>query len=140
MHLKKLCVGCDSIDDLAAWQNQRLKQMRSAGQKPQLRHVTRHMPKQYDAIVREGSLYWIIKGWMVVRQKITGLETIQNEEGESRCAILLDKKLVRVAPTAHRPFQGWRYLAPEDAPNDILESDDQIPAELAAELRGLGLF
>ena len=37
LHLIKLCVGCDSIEDLADWQAERLKARRKAGEKrPQL--------------------------------------------------------------------------------------------------------
>ena len=141
MHLKKLCVGCDSIDDLAGWQKQRLREMKARGEKPRLRHVTRHAPKQADIIMASGSLFWIIKGWIMVRQKITGFDLIENDEGEKRCAILLDKILVRVVPTPHRPFQGWRYLTPDDAPADISGyASDALPPHLLADLRDLGLL
>ena len=40
VHLVKLCVGCDSIEDLASWQAERLKQMKAEKKKPELFHRT----------------------------------------------------------------------------------------------------
>ena len=44
LHLIKLCVGCDAIEDLAACQSERLRQMTKAAQKPELFHSTFPMP------------------------------------------------------------------------------------------------
>jgi hypothetical protein len=62
LHLIKLCVGCDSLAELADWQKKRLKEKRAKGQKPELVHVTRMTPKRADEILGGGSLYWVIKG------------------------------------------------------------------------------
>jgi hypothetical protein len=131
LHLLKLCVGCDSIEDLAQWQK---------GRSP-LEHWTRNHPKRAEEILAGGSLYWVIKGQVRVRQRIMKLDHRENEEG-GWCAIVLGRKLTRVRPSFHRPFQGWRYLEAKDAPPDIVKGQaaDELPEKLAAELRALGLL
>jgi len=98
LHIIKLCVGCDSVEELAEWQRKR---------KP-LAHWTRNRPKRDKEIIAGGSLYWVIKGQIRVRQRILGLERREDEEGVW-CSIMLGRRLVRVQPMAHRAFQGWRY-------------------------------
>lgn len=139
LHLRKLCVGAESIDDLARWQEGRLKV--NGGR---IWHRTRNWPKREDEVLDGGSLYWIIKGVMSVRQRIVGFEQEPPEEEGDRpyCRILLDPALIRTHPWPHRPFQGWRYLVPSEAPPDIREGDDigDLPPEMAAELKSLGLL
>jgi hypothetical protein len=131
LHLIKLCVGCDSVEDLTQWQRKRSP----------LEHWTRNHPKRGKEIVTGGSLYWVIKGQIRVRQRIVGLERREDEEG-TWCAIVLGRRLVRLRPRPHRPFQGWRYLEPGDAPPDLGKGEpaDELPEKLAAELRALGLL
>ena len=72
-----------------------------------------------------------------------GLERDVDEEGRPYTLLLLDPQLVRTVPRAHRPFQGWRYLLPEDTPPDLRDSggtDDEMPAEMLEELRSLGIL
>ena len=144
LHIIKLCVGCESLSELAAWQKQRLKEKRAKGQKPELIHVTRMTPKRGDEVLDGGSLYWVIKGQVRVRQPITALEPRNDEDGRGFCAIRLAAKLVPVLPRRQRPFQGWRYLAAADAPPDLAKGqrvgDDEPPPEMLAELRALGLL
>ena len=75
LHLRKLCVGVESVEQLEAWQVRRLKQ---AGR---LRHDTRMMPKRRDEILAGGSLYWVIKGLMQVRQPILDITPEVDESG-----------------------------------------------------------
>jgi len=143
LHIIKLCVGIDSVDELAKWQKHRLAQLRKRNPKARLRHVTRMTPKREDDVLDGGSLYWVIKGYVRVRQRIVGLRATHNQAGEPACAIELDRKLVKTQLAAWRPFQGWRYLGPEAAPPDLpprAKGDDELPAKLAAELRDLGLL
>ena len=137
LHLRKLCVGVESVEQLEAWQVRRLKQ---AGR---LRHDTRMMPKRRDEILAGGSLYWVIKGLMPVRQPILDLTPAVDESGRGFARLPLTPELVRLAPRAHRPFQGWRYLEAGDAPSDLAESGaggEGLPAEMQAELRALGIL
>ncbi|HEX6980530.1 MAG TPA: DUF1489 domain-containing protein [Alphaproteobacteria bacterium] len=143
LHLVKLCVGVDDIDELAAWQKKRRAQQRAAGQKPVTRHVTRMTPKRADEILDGGSLYWVIKGMIRVRQRIIAINPGYIHEGESKCELRLDPKLVRVVPRAMRAFQGWRYLEAADAPPDLAtlgKGAADMPPQMAEELRSLGLL
>jgi len=142
VHLLKLCVGVDTVDELAMYQHRRLTTMRKVKQKPQLRHVTRHRPRRDDEVLDGGSLYWVIRGFVQVRQRIIGLEAVDTDEGR-KCGLLLHPELVRTELQPRRPHQGWRYLEPKDAPLDLAAVagvDAEMPAELRAELRELGLL
>jgi len=143
LHLMKLCVGCDSIEDLAAWQKKRLADQRRKGvKKPVLRHVTRNTPKRGAELIDGGSIYWVIKGVIRVRQRIVDMKAVVSD-GEPHCALILDRKLVRVVPRGMRAFQGWRYLEASAAPADLGERKDglvDMPPQMVDELRELGLL
>ena len=142
VHIIKLCVGISEPDELAAWQTKRWNDARKAGKKPECRHITRNMPKRAAEIVAGGSLYWVIKGVIRVRQRITAVESIV-WDGEPHCKLVLDRKLVRVMPRPMRAFQGWRYLEAADAPRDLGVGGKglaDMPPKLVEELRVLGLL
>ena len=141
IHLIKLCVGVEDVAHLEQLQALRLRQAREAGGPAQLRHITRHTPRRAAELLDGGSLYWVIKGFIRVRQRIIGIEPVKDADGP-RCALVRDPELVPTEARARRPFQGWRYLRPEDAPPDAVGRVDtaDIPAEMAAELRELGLL
>ena len=135
LHIVKLCVGADSIEDLATWQAERRK---SWGE---VRHVTRMVPRRTEDVLDGGSLYWVIKGEIQVRQRLIEIRPFTDEEGVRRCALVLDAGLVATERLPRRPFQGWRYFDPNDAPRDLSEGPgDDMPAALRAELRALGLI
>ena len=140
--LLKMCVGVAEIEQLARWQKERLSRLRECGEPPKLRHVTRHTPRRAAEILEGGSLYWVIKGYVRVRQRIVALEPVENEEGQSKCGLVLDPKLVRTELQPRRPHQGWRYLEPDDAPNDLPggQVTYDMPETMIAELRELGLL
>lgn len=144
LHLIKLCVGVDKIEELAAWQKKRVAEQRKAGVKrPTPRHLTRHTPKRADEILDGGSLYWVIKGVIRVRQRIIAIKPGTTKDGTPKCVLQLDRKLVRVVPRSMRAFQGWRYLAAADAPPDLGtlgKGAVEMPAKMADELRNLGLL
>jgi len=143
VHLLKMCVGCDSVEDLSDWQRRRRVERRKAGEKHLTYHVTRNYPKRTDEIVGEGSLYWIIKGYIRVRQRIRAIEQFTNKEGDRKCRIILHSKLVRTVPKPCRPMQGWRYFEEADVPADLCSGSDagaHLPDKLADELRSLGLL
>jgi hypothetical protein len=144
VHIVKLCVGAESIEDLVAWQTSRLAMDRAAGRKPRLVHTTFQSPKRQDDVLDGGSLYWVIKGLIQVRQRITGFDVGQKQDGSPCCLLVLDPALVPVRPTPRRPFQGWRYLNADDVPPDLKgDGRDQIaemPAHVRKELAALGLL
>lgn len=141
VHLIKLSVGSDSLEDLVAWQKARLKDMKAKGKTPELVHVTRHMPKRADEVLDGGSIYWVIKGWVVGRQKLVELRPMK-KEGVPHCGLVYDKKMIPVQPRPHRAFQGWRYLPASDAPKDLAGGTGaaEMPKELQHELRMLGIL
>lgn len=135
IHLVKLCVGATSIDDLAAWQkHHRTKHWKQIGRHCAY-HTTRQFPRRETELRDGGSIYWVIKGVVQVRQVILGLEPTTNDKGIASCALLLDPELVAVMPQPRRAFQGWRYLEVDDAPADLLDSETQGIAHLPTKLR-----
>ena len=142
LHILKLCVGVDTVDDLRASVERRVAARQAAGEEAVLRHVTRMTPKRGEEIAGSGSLYWVIRGFIQVRQPVLRLDPVVDAEGVSRCAFVLAPELVVTRKTPRRPFQGWRYLTVTEAPPDEgeIEGDDDMPAEMRRELADLGLL
>lgn len=141
LHLIKLCVGADSIGDLANWQAKRLAPLKKKHKPLQLQHVTRQMPKRRDELLDGGSLYWVIRGQIAVRQKLIDLKPV-TRDGVPHCAIVYDPGLVPLLRRSRSPFQGWRYLQAKDAPPDArsFKGAKGLPDDLKAELAELGLL
>lgn len=141
LHLIKLCVGCDGIEDLAHWIAATRAEKIRRGLAPEHVHRTRMSPKRVDEVLDGGSLYWVIKGQLRVRETILDLRAVKDESGVSYCDIVLSGDLVEVEARPYRPFQGWRYLDPGVAPRDLLgEATRDLPVEFLRELAGLGLL
>jgi hypothetical protein len=143
LNLIKLCVGCDSVRDLEDWIKQKLKDKRKRGEKPEHIHRTRMVPKRADELIDGGSLYWVIRGEIMCRQRIRAVRPFRDKDGVGRCGIVLEPKVVLVAPRPFRAFQGWRYLAVQDAPRDLDKAAPgaaAMPENLRRELRELGLM
>jgi len=138
LNILKLCVGADSVEDLLQWQAQHLGHW-PAGR---AEHITRMWPKRAGEVLDGGSLYWVIKGQVLARQRILGLEPRQGSDGISRCALVLDVDVIRTEAAARRPFQGWRYLEPSESPRDLPKGralETALPASLAQALAEIGL-
>ena len=144
LHLIKLSVGTDSIEDLEDWIKLKLKEKRKRGQKkPERIHTTRMMPKRADELLDGGSIYWVIRGEILCRERILAIRPFTDKEGIGRCHLVLDPKCVPVQPRTYRAFQGWRYLAAKDAPLDLDRAAPgarNMPETLRRELRDLGLL
>jgi len=136
LNMVKLCVGVSEIQQLANYQKMRLEQNQ------RIFHVTRMVPRRQKDLLDGGSLYWVIRGKILVRQNLTDIEEFTDEEGIRRCRLMLAEELVPVRPSPRRAFQGWRYLKGEDAPPDLTkaEREGDIPVEMRAELIELGLM
>ena len=142
MHLQKLSVGSTSIQSLANWQTRVVARRTKAGLSAHHQHVTRMFPKQADAIVAGGSVYWVIKGMMLCRNPVVALEET-TKGGRKACSIIMEPGPIPVVPTPRRAFQGWRYLAPDDAPADLsgpLGEGDELPPKLMRKLVELGVW
>jgi hypothetical protein len=140
LHIVKLCVGAESVEDLAVWQAARRKATRG-----RFGHTTFQTPKRQEEILDGGSLYWVIKGVIQVRQPIIGFGEGKKEDGSPCCLIELGPEIIHVRPVPRRPFQGWRYLTADDAPADLgkgRKAGDivDMPPALRKELASLGLL
>ena len=143
VHLVKLCVGCDTVQELKDWQIERLKELKRARKPAELFHRTLQTPKRRDEVLDGGSLYWVIRGLVLVRQRILDLRPAHKEDGTPCCAIVYDEELIATRPQARRAFQGWRYLSPADAPADlrvVTGEDGDMPRAMRADLRELRLI
>ena len=143
LHLIKLCVGCDSIDDLRECVTERSLIAIAAGHEPHSSHVTRMVPKRGRELLDGGSLYWVIKGQLSARQPLLDIIEFTDTDGIGRCRLVLGPEVIETMPQPRRPFQGWRYLEAKDAPRDLFErgqSEKDMPAELKRELAELGLL
>ena len=142
IHLQKLSVGSESIETLAAWQDHVVSRKIAAGQPGFHEHVTRMFPKQRDALLNGGSIYWVIKGLIQCRNPIVGLEEVRKSDGTKACAILMEPGPIPVVPTPKRPFQGWRYLQADAAPADLtdISGGADLPADLRSKLVDIGAW
>jgi len=143
LHLIKLSVGTDSIQDLEDWIKEKLQQQKKRGGKSERIHTTRMVPKRAEEILGGGSIYWVIRGEIMCRERILDIRPFTDKDGVGRCHLVLDAKCVPVRPRPFRAFQGWRYLEPKDAPPDlgrIARGTDKMPEPLRRELRDLGLL
>jgi hypothetical protein len=138
INLLKLSVGSDSVEDHEGWQISQ----RPHWPEGRAVHVTRMWPKREAEVLDGGSLYWVIRGVILCRQQIMDLQEVNLGDGIPRCALILDATIIRTEAAPRRPFQGWRYLAPEDSPRDLPQGrakDDPLPPALARALAEIGL-
>jgi len=101
------------------------------------------VPKRAGELTAGGSLFWVIRGEIMCRQLIRDVRPFRDKDGVGRCGIVLDRKIVLVAPRPYRAFQGWRYLPAADAPADLAQAAPgaaAMPEKLRRELRELGLM
>lgn len=143
LNLVKLCVGISAIEELQAHIDFRVEQKRAKGLSTEQIHTTRMVPKQLEPLLDGGSLYWVIKGNVQVRQMLVDIRPFIDEEGIRRCDLVMEPRLIPTYWQPRRAFQGWRYLKPEDAPRDLggdSGSVMELPPELRLELANLGLL
>ncbi|MGL4240286.1 MAG: DUF1489 family protein [Beijerinckiaceae bacterium] len=143
LHLIKLCVGCDSIADLEEWIEETRLLFRRLGRPYEQLHTTRMLPRRLTTISEDTSLYWVVKGQLLCRQRLLELRPFVDAEGISRCHLVLEPVVHPVSPRPMRPFQGWRYLDGKDAPADLSRIGGQaaeMPEQLRRELAGMGLL
>jgi hypothetical protein len=134
LHLLKLAVRIDDIEHL-----RQIRQVRAAERGGNWVY-TRNQPRRAQEVLAGGSIYWVIRGQIRVRQRVTGLRGERDETGRRYCLIEVDAELVPTLLRACRPFQGWRYLASTDAPHDRSVPAEAPSDRMLAELRALGLI
>lgn len=142
INLIRLAVGITDMNHLAAVQADRLFDYDGV---QATQTWTRRKPTRDTALMNGGSLYWVIRNNIMLRQRVIGLEMVESGEG-SMCRIILDPELIRLVPVHKKAFQGWRYLESADAPRDAgvfypgQVGEDTLPAALIDELKALGLY
>ncbi len=137
LHLIKLAVGVDDVAHLRKLQKERRRE------RGRYVFYTRHMPRRSEEILDGGSIYWAIKGYVRARERILGFIPVVEEDGERYTLVRYDPKIVETVWQPKRPFQGWRYLLPKDAPPDRpanAAAEGDLPDAMAQELRALGLL
>ena len=144
IHLLKTAVGIADVEHLRRVQDARHARR---GGRDIVRGYTRNKPRRAAELIEGGSIFWIVKGRIGARQRVLGLADAVDEEGRAYCEMHLDPDLIETVPVRRRPIQGWRYLAPAEAPGDLeagsgglAADDDALPPNLARELRELGLL
>src|SRR5258708_25337690 len=94
LHLIKLCVGCDSIRDLEDWISEKLKARRKgAGARRRERNrTTRMAPKRAAEILGGGSLYWVIPGQIMCRERSLDHRPFVGKGAMGLSDVVLDSK------------------------------------------------
>jgi hypothetical protein len=138
LHLVKMAVGAADLEELRRFRAQRFAERGVSWV------YTRNHPRRVEAVLDGGSLYWVVKGQIRARQRVTGFRSERDDNGRSYCLILTDPELVPTLLRAFRPFQGWRYLLPSDVPKDapggLGGAFTAMPDHMLTELRELGLI
>ena len=140
IHMIKLCVGVSSFEELESYRNERAHWWNADYGDDVHVHRTRMMPKRAGEMEGKASIYWVIAGQVACRQPILRLAPYEDAEGKTYCDIILQPDLIRTLPYPKRPFQGWRYLTPADAPPDLGANENADSMALAADLAKLGLI
>ena len=134
LHLLKLCVGADTLDD----------QIRSVAFRSrnggQPFHTTRMVPKRVAELLDGGSLYWVIKGYVQGRQPLSDIVPVTGADGIRRCRLIFEPRIIATTWQPRRPFQGWRYLEQKDAPRDLEAGEQAMDPDLGRALAELGLL
>jgi len=127
IHIVKLCVGAESVEDLLHWEQAR----------GDISYIhTRNRPTRWEELLDGGSLYWVIKGAILCRREIASFELVDTQDASSE----RDGPYYPTEAQPRRPFQGWRYLTTSDAPRDIADGDHDLPPEMARALKDAGVW
>ena len=144
VHIARRAFRMESLDDLVQLQKERIAAERAAGRPARLYWWMRSTPTRQAEILDGGSIYWVIKGYIRARQRILGIETQIDSEGRKRCFMHLEPRVIPTALSPSTPRRGWHYLeqqgAPPDRPGQTEGLGEELPSEMAAQLRELGLL
>src|SRR5258707_14444862 len=84
LHLLKMAVGAASIDELREFRAARLKERGASWV------YTRNHPRRTAEVLAGGSIYWVIRGQIRVRQLVTGFRSERDDNGPAYCLIEVD--------------------------------------------------
>ena len=134
LHLVKMAVGAADVEELRRFRAQRYAERGVSWV------YTRNHPRRTEAVLDGGSLYWVVKGQIAVRQRLLALKPVVRQ-GVPCCGLVYDPELIATVRRHRDPFQGWRYLDPKDAPPDARDLKGlNLPEALKIELAELGLL
>lgn len=143
LNLVKLCVGCESVEQLVESVERTKARQQRAGVSQEYVHTTRMTPKRAGELEQGGSLYWVIKGNIQCRQRLMEIRPYKDADGIGRCDLVMEPVVVPTFWQPKRAFQGWRYMKGSEAPVDLAgggASLASVPPELRLELAELGLL
>ncbi|MBV1864381.1 MAG: DUF1489 domain-containing protein [Rhodobacteraceae bacterium] len=143
INIVKLCVGIDSVEHLQDWRAQKAAEALVRKAPYVSSHTTRMWPKREAELLNGGSLYWVIKGVIQIRQKILRFDEVIGGDGIRRCKIVMDSQLIRTHGAIRRPFQGWRYLKADESPPDLPQGRkpaEVLPLAMQQDLANLGVL
>ncbi|MCZ7642284.1 MAG: DUF1489 family protein [Pseudorhodoplanes sp.] len=143
LHLLKLSVGTESVDELQKWIRAKMKERKKKGQKAERIHTTRMVPKRIDELLDGGSIYWVIRGQIMCRERLIDIRPFVDKDGIGRCHLVLDPEMRSGRATAVPGLPGLALPSREDAPRDLDRSAPGLaamPEPMRRELRELGLI
>ena len=133
LHLVKMAVGVGDLDEL-----RRIRAERTA-QRGWSAVYTRNRPRREEAVLDGGSIYWVIRGQIRVRQRVLAFHAERDEDGRGYCLIEVDTDLVPPVPGLAVPAagrcptrraRGGRPLR-RAAPGDDAEGTQGVGADLS---------
>ncbi|WP_068082475.1 DUF1489 family protein [Polycladidibacter stylochi] len=139
LHLVKLCVGVDSVEQLRSYVEQRQIIALANGLSDEQIHTTRMVPTRSQELLDGGSLYWVIKGVIQARQKLIDIRVYNDNSGRKCCDLVMEPHVVNVQHQPKRPFQGWRYLKDGEQPQDSLRGASALDTSTMPEVMRLEL-
>lgn len=140
LNMLRLAVGARDVEHLREWQLDRETLSLPGINEPAVYTTTRMVPSRAAELIQGGSLYWVVKGQIKVRQEFLHIDTVEGEGDRPLARLVLRQHWVLTVPTTCRPFQGWRYFPAAHAPADLGSAAADEPTEMLNELRALGLI
>ena len=140
LNMLRLAVGVRDVDHLRQYQIDRETLSLPGINEPAVYTTTRMVPSRAAELIQGGSLYWVVKGQIRVRQEFLAIDTVEGEGDRPLARLILRAHWVLTVPTICRPFQGWRYFPGMHAPADLGTAAADEPTAMLSELRALGLI
>ena len=144
VNLIKTAAGVKDLSQLHSWLSPYMTEYKG---RQVIADWSRRKPRREKEVLAGGSMYWIIKNRIQARQRILGLEMVEDDEVGTYCLILLDPQIIKTDPVMKRAFQGWRYLEASSAPRDRgvynignSEEEGNLTPDMERDLREAGLL
>ena len=134
LHLLKLAVGVDDIDEL--------RRIRACARRRARRQLGLHAkPSAPRAeVLAGGSIYWVIRGHIRVRQRVTGFRSERDDKGRGYCLIEVDDGAGADADASLAAVPGLALSLGRMRRPTARSGEAPLPDRMLAELRALGLI